>query len=163
MTKDMRNAGAGALFAAGIQTGGFGARLFGYFLFYVPAVLVFFLILFASKGFGGIIDLTFLPKNLIGYTIFALFFLLPPAIPFILWEKSIRKFRRKNGLSVYGNIKEELEQMKFNEEYAKEAKAREAFETSKSSDKMNINYWFDLLQKGAITQDEYEAKKRELL
>lgn len=92
MTKDIRN--AGALFAAGIQTGGLGARSFGYFLFYVPAVLVFFLILFASKGFGGIIDLTFLPKNLIGYTIFAFFF--PPAIPFFFWEKSISMIL-KNG------------------------------------------------------------------
>ncbi|WP_170175807.1 SHOCT domain-containing protein [Sulfurimonas crateris] len=161
----MKNAGAATLFAAGIQTGGFGARLFGYFLFFIPASLLYIFVIFIpSKGFGGILDFSKNPpENIITITLAIIAISAPVILPFVLWERSIRKFRRKNGLSIYKNVREELEQIEFNKEYAKEAKAREAFETSKSSDKMNINYWFELLQKGAITQDEYEAKKRELL
>ena len=36
-------------------------------------------------------------------------------------------------------------------------KAREKFEVK------DLDYWFDLKQKGAITEQEYEAKKKELL
>lgn len=132
MTKDMRNAGAGALFAAGIQTGGFGARLFGYLLFYVPTAIVYLIILIASRGFGGILDFSKNPpENIITITLAVAILVLPTVLPFFLWERNIRKFRRKNGLSIYKDVREELEQMKFNEEYAKEAKAREAYEASK--------------------------------
>lgn len=154
----MKNETKAALGMA-IATGGFKTRLFGYFIFYILLIILtslFLIISGATSPSAGNISIFF------GILLIFLVYILP-AFPFILWEKSIRKFRRKNGLSVYGDIKEELEQIKFNKEYAKEAKAREAFETSKSSDRMNINYWFELLQKGAITQDEYEAKKRELL
>lgn len=32
-----------------------------------------------------------------------------------------------------------------------------------SVDKSDIGYWFGLFEKGAISKDEYEAKKRELM
>jgi hypothetical protein len=35
--------------------------------------------------------------------------------------------------------------------------------SSNSSDKTDIGYWYELLQKGAITEEEYNKKKQELL
>lgn len=120
MTKDTGIYGAGA---GMIQTGGFGARLFGYVMFYIAFTFVNLMLLMISKDYMAGYNFGFMLSFFLafGWT----------AIPPFFIEKGIRKFRRKNGLSVYGNIREELEQMKFNKEYAKEAKAREAYEASK--------------------------------
>lgn len=88
------------------------------------------------------------------------------ALPFYFWERSIRKFRRANGFSVYGNIREELEQREIDEQVRKEHKAFVAnglVKGGESVDKSDIGYWFGLLKDGAITQEEYEVKKRELM
>lgn len=140
-----------------INTGGFVARLFGYAVFYITIVLVA-IILLSTNG-------QLLYKHLgdsIAYIIEITFWLIL-MYPFYLWEKKVRKFRRENGLSVYGNIEKELEQMEFNELYAKEMKAKEAYGVASVGDKRDLNYWFDLLQKGAISKEEYEAKKAELI
>lgn len=99
-----------------------------------------------------------------GLTIALLITLLPLALPFILWERSIRKFRRSHGLSVYGNIREELEQREIDERVKKEHKAFINNGLAKDGiDKNDIGYWFGLFEKGAITKDEYESKKAGLL
>ena len=64
---------------------------------------------------------------------------------------------RKLGVSIYKDITEELKQLQVDEEVARDVKAREKFEVK------DLDYWFDLKQKGAITEQEYEAKKKELL
>lgn len=58
--------------------------------------------------------------------------LIPVAIPFIFWERNIRKFRRQHGLSIYKDVRKEMEQIEFNEMYEKEQKAKEAYEKSKN-------------------------------
>lgn len=156
----------GKKLANSIESGGFKARLFGYFAFYVPATFAYIIILMASRGFGGIINLTSLPHNIFGYTLFSSFLFLIPALPFIFWERSIRKFRRANGLSVYENIAAELEQREIDDRVAKEHKAyvnNGLVKESGSVDKSDIGYWFGLFQQGAISKDEYEAKKAELI
>lgn len=109
-----------------IKTGGFIARLFGYAVFYV-VITVFYLTIAYLSG----INLPWSGVKIFDALLLFFYTLFIPAIPFIFWEKSVRKFRRENGLSVYGNIEKELEQMEFNELYAKEMKAKEAYEASK--------------------------------
>lgn len=140
-----------------INKGGFVARLFGYAVFYIPITFTIFILMMVggdllSKTFGSTI-----------MSIVILTFWLILIYPFYLWEKKVRKFRRENGLSVYGNIEKELEQMEFNKLYAKEMKAKEVYGVSDVGNKRDLNYWFDLLQKGAISKEEYEAKKAELI
>ena len=156
MSSNSNAANAGKL----IKTGGFIARLFGYAFFYVPITLVWVWILLMSSSSEG------LSSNEYINLIFVLSFMfLPQLIPFILWEKSIRSFRRKHNLSIWKNISAELEQMAIDEQVAKEHKAHvnNGIAKDPSGDKMDIGYWFALLEKGAITQVEYEAKKKELL
>lgn len=141
-----------------IKTGGFVARLFGYAVFYVVITIFYITILYLSGIHLPGTKIMFINYILLISTLFVI-----PAIPFIFWEKKVRKFRRENGLSVYGNIEKELEQMEFNELYAKEMKAKEAYGVASVGDKKDLNYWFDLLQKGAISKEEYEAKKAELI
>jgi len=43
------------------------------------------------------------------------------------------------------------------------AKLIKNIKEKKSNDKNDIGYWYDLFQKGAITKEEYEVKKKELL
>lgn len=109
-----------------VDAGSFGVRLVGYLVFYVLLSFTILLLIFlagknvpigATSSFKIIITHVFLWGGSI--------------IPFILWERNIRKFRRKNGLSIYKDVREEMEQLEFNKEYAKEAKAREAYEASK--------------------------------
>ena len=56
------------------------------------------------------------------------------------------------------NIVELLKQRAIDERVAMEVKAHEKVSPSK-----DLNYYFELLQKGAITQEEYDAKKAEFL
>jgi hypothetical protein len=61
-----------------------------------------------------------------------------PLLPLVLWERGIRRFRRANGLSIYKNIKAELEQMEFNKMYEKERemekRAKAAYGAKKKKD-----------------------------
>ncbi len=138
----------------GIKVGGFWSRVGIYLMLYVPVslVLIFLLLLQTS------------PKNIpltgnADVNFFGIIFLV--AIPFILVELGIRSWRRKKGFSVNGNIAEELRQREVDLYVAREEKARGKLDNS--SDTKDLNYWFGLLEKGAITQEEYEKKKMELL
>ena len=142
---------------AAINKGGFISRLFGYGVFYIPITFTVFILMMLG---GDILTRTF-GETIMSMVILTFWLIL--MYPFYLWEKRIRKFRRENGLSVYGNIEKELEQMEFNELYAKEMRAKEVYGVSDVGNKRDLNYWFDLLQKGAISKEEYEAKKAELI
>lgn len=138
----------------GIKVGGFWGRVGVYLMLYVPVslVLIFLLLLQTS------------PKNIpltgnADVNFFGIIFLV--AIPFILTELLVRSWRRKNGLSVNGNIAEELRQREVDVYIAREEKARGKLDNL--NDTKDLNYWFGLLEKGAITQEEYEKKKMELL
>lgn len=145
--------------AKGINKGGFGARLFGYLMFYIPVFFIFMTILYTSEIL--VMKNPGLFIQIIGFCL--IFFI--PSVPFILWERSIRKFRRKHGLSIYKNVREELEQMEINERVAKEHKAfvSNGLVNEGVVNKDDIGYWFGLFEKGAITKEEYEAKKKELI
>lgn len=152
-----------------IREGGFIARLFAYAFFYVPltAVYAWLMIMSNEKGTGEVFFLAqLLPKTeMTGVIIGLMFTLLPPAIPFILWERSVRKFRRKHGLSIWKNITAELEQMEVDQRVAKEHKAfvNNGLVKEAVVDKSDIGYWHGLFEKGAITKEQFEAKRAELL
>ncbi|MDO9266955.1 MAG: SHOCT domain-containing protein [Sulfurimonas sp.] len=152
-----------------IREGGFIARLFAYAFFYVPLTAVYAWLMIMSKSLSKI-DLSFLTNffpinDFTGTIIVFAIFLLPTAIPFILWERSVRKFRRKHGLSIWKNITAELEQMEVDQRVAKEHKAfvNNGLVKEAVVDKGDIGYWHGLFEKGAITKEQFEAKRAELL
>lgn len=131
MANEMKNASALTLFAKGIVTGSFGGRLFGYLMFYILLVIFTSLLLIisdAASPSAGNISVFF------GVFLIILVYI-SPALPFIFWERSVRKFRRGHGLSIYKNVREEMEQIEFNKIYEKERameeRAREAYEAKK--------------------------------
>ena len=137
----------------GIKVGGLWGRIGVYALLYVPASLVV-----------GMIAQVPIPVGLNSHNpeVFLKFFgyFIVFAIPFILTELGIRSWRRKNGLSVNGNIAEELRQREVDLYVAREEKARGKLNSSETKD---LEYWFGLLEKGAITEAQYNAKRDALL
>lgn len=140
MKNHEKKSGSISLFAAGIQTGGLGARLLGYIIFFIPTSLVYvFGVLLPSKFFGGLLDFSKNPpENIITSALAFVAIFTPIILIFFFWERSIRKFRRKHGLSIYKNVREELEQMEFNKMYEKERemeeRAKAAYEGKKKKD-----------------------------
>jgi len=56
-----------------------------------------------------------------------------------------------------------LKQAAVDERVAMKKKAYAKHGINQSVDKSDIGYWFGLKEQGAITEDEFLAKKRELL
>ncbi|OHD99640.1 MAG: hypothetical protein A3J26_07950 [Sulfurimonas sp. RIFCSPLOWO2_02_FULL_36_28] len=138
---------------------GFMARLAIYAFFFIPLYLVGVWLMLMSdaewtkSGLTGVM--------IIDSSIFIMIF----ASPFILGERSVRKFRRKHGLSIWKNISAELEQMEVDQRVAKEHKAfvNNGLVKEAVVDKGDIGYWHGLFEKGAITKEQFEAKRAELL
>ncbi len=143
--------GLGNKLSYAIENGTFGARLFSYIFLATPIALVIiglFAIMIEKYKFG----------NSIFIDVFSLFFsCLISSLPFIIKEKMIRR-RRKEGLPIYESIEKILKQRAIDERVMMEVKAQE-----KVSPNKDLNYYFELLKKGAITQEEYDAKKAEFL
>jgi hypothetical protein len=76
------------------------------------------------------------------------------ASPLIFVEWRIRVNRKKLGLSTNKNIAMDLLLLESN---------RFSDHNKDLSNVKDINYYFELKEKGAITQEEYEDKKKELL
>ncbi|MDQ1340872.1 MAG: hypothetical protein QG567_2030 [Campylobacterota bacterium] len=142
-----------------IREGGFIARLFAYAFFYVPFYLIgaWLIIMTDAEWTKG--------STFGNSTLDMLFGMFVFAIPFILWERSVRKFRRKHGLSIWKNIAAELEQMEVDQRVAKEHKAfvNNGLVKEAVVDRGDIGYWHGLFEKGAITKEQFEAKRAELL
>jgi hypothetical protein len=159
MGKDSKAYGAGAAIGGMITQGSFGARLFGYFILW--AVLMFFIGLWLS---GGTIAHTWVAKTFSGdFVVSVLSFL--AAIPFFLWEKYVvRAGRRARGLDIYKDISADIAHRDLAEKIKKEHKAAvDAGVVSDVVDKNDIGYWFSLFEKGAITKEQFEKKREELL
>ena len=63
----------------------------------------------------------------------------------------VLRFRKKHGFNARETIPLGFEEKKA------EAEAR------KNERELNLNYWFELKEKGAINEEEYEKKKKELV
>ncbi len=131
MTKREQNVEAGRKFGEAVNAAGIVERFFGYIFSYIIILIVGVLFINSSKilaPLGGKVN-----EELVVLIILFLF-----ALPFYFWERGIRRFRRANGLSIYKNIKAELEQMEFNKMYEKERemeeRAKAAYELKKKKD-----------------------------
>jgi len=80
-------------------------------------------------------------------------------------ESSILKFRKKFGFSKWGRIVDEYHLRVIQDRAIMEAMAvnRRNRNVKTSQTEKGLDYWFDLKQKGAISEEEYEKKKKELL
>ena len=94
-----------------------------------------------------------------------IFGLLSPFIFVGYIEWSILKFRKKFGFSKWGRIVDEYHLRVIQDRAIMEAMAvnRRNSNVKTSQTEKGLDYWFDLKQKGAISEEEYEKKKQELL
>ena len=139
----------------GLNTGSFGVRLFAYIFFYIILLFAWSFVIFN-------LNLS-VEDTIFNITIGYLSWLLPPAFVLYLKELSIRSWRKKNGFSIYKDIKEEMKQAEVDKRVAMEKKAYAKHGVNQGVDKSDIGYWFNLKEQGAITEDEFLAKKKELL
>jgi hypothetical protein len=124
----------------GVFVEGIGTRIFLYFCGYsFLAFLVIWGLFFGKQKFSITGDIT------IDYTII----FLSPLVPFIILELIVRNYRKNEGLPIYRNVAQEIKEKYYTDD--------------KTVDNKDLNYYFELKEKGAITQEEYENKKRELL
>lgn len=119
--------------------------------FFVRAIV--YIVIFAIYTALIAIGLTLSGKYGLPFTTGSLFldrvvFFSALASPLIFVEWRIRVNRKKLGLSLYKNISDDLLHLELNKTL---------------SDKKDLNYWFELKEKGAISDDEYQVKKKELL
>ena len=134
----------------GLRATGLFGRLFIYlfFGFLIGGVYIFVLGLSSRHNTIGLTGDAEL-NGLIGIAIVT--------VPVIILELGVYFFRKKHKLSLWRNVSSDLEQMAVDERVAREKKAYAKI------DKYNIGYWHDLKEKGAISESEFEAKKKELL
>ena len=119
--------------------------------FFLASLLLIVLVII----FSGI-DINFVLQWFILFSPFAF-------VGFIEW--SILKFRKKFGFSKWGRIVDEYHLRVIQDRAIMEAMAvnRRNRNVKTSQTEKGLNYWFDLKQKGAISEEEYEKKKQELL
>ena len=136
-------------------TGGIFLRL-TWGIFFLGFAEVFWIMLINFFGIGKAIN------NLLIVSIIALV----PLYLAIAAEYGIYKYRKNRGWSYWKDVtkewkKERLDQLMREQ---KESAMRVNAELKGSEgDKSDIRYWHGLLKDGIISQEEFEAKKRELL
>jgi len=144
-----------------INKASFGLRIGSYIVGYIFLLVVWTVIVIGNDlDPFGLIGL-FNKRDFMGLIASLTTLCIPPLLPIILKEWLVRIDRRSQGLSVYGDISEELEQMEVDRVMAMEESGRA--KAQDSVNKNSIEYWFELKEKGAITEAEYEVKKSELL
>ena len=144
-------------------SGGIFMRLFIYSFIYIFITFICFLLL-DRKSTSIIYHFSLFDNRTIGYFFLILISSLPAILLLSLKEWSIRKFRRKNNLPIYQNIGLKLIGMEAKRNAEIEYEANQHIKNIYSFDeKKDLTYWFELKEKGAITQDEYDSKKKEFL
>lgn len=141
-----------------LNYGGITRRIIFYFFVYYLPLFIFVWILTAAMStsaywvelFKPIKDLLLLWSVPLPFVAITIISFLPLSIIFFV-EKSIRKKRKKLGLSIYKNIEKDMFYFDTN---------KNTFNNAPNND---LNYWYELKEKGAITSEEYESKKQELL
>ena len=128
-------------------------RAFSYLLTYVVIQAFWLWLLISSK-------IEFVENSILALPLV----LLPILIP-ILIERRIQKDRKMMGLPLYSNVVNEVEQLNADYEVKLEETAKKNYnkDNNNNIDKSDLSYWFDLKEKGAISDDEYEIKKKELM
>lgn len=139
-----------------IKTGRLSERVGAYIFLYLWVFICLFVVslLLASQMSDGKFD----DYSDLREILLVLFVIIGSALPFYIIEKKVRADRRKKGLPINDDIVEILKQRAIDERVVMERKAHEKVNPSR-----DLTYYFELLQKGAITQEEYDVKKAEFL
>jgi len=123
-----------------INQGGITARIFSYILIFgFLFIIVSIALLVDPKSSSPITGNNTIDSSIILFLIFC---------PIIFLEYRVRKFRKKHNFSIYKNISSELALLDSN---------------INNTPNNDLNYWYELKEKGAISSEEYESKKQELL
>ena len=121
-----------------------------YIIYIFVVMLLMFMVVLPSEN---------IKNEVIFWQILWLTALFSPIFLVIWFERHILKFRKEYGLPLYKGVWKETDDIA--ERLEKEQNT--VVVQSNEVDKNDIGYWFSLFEKGAITKDEYEAKKAELL
>lgn len=144
-------------------SGGIFIRLFIYSFIYIFITFICFLLL-DRKSTSIIYHFSLFDNRTIGYFFLILIASLPALLLLSLKEWSIRRFRRKNNLPIYQNIGLKLATIEAKRNAEMEYEANQHIKSIYGfEEKKDLNYWFELKEKGAITQEEYENKKQAFL
>jgi len=83
----------------------------------------------------------------------------------IIWELSFWWKRRRNGFTYLGSYDKNIKRLKENGQLLDDLGNVIDGEDNgnNKNDEKNLDYWFGLFEKGAISEKEYEVKKAELL
>ena len=147
-----------------VMHGSIFVRIIGVYLwlyFFVTFVSLFF-----TKGFQTTIYFKFLDKTLPNFIDPFIFIASIPAFLFIVFFEFLRyRYSKKHNLPRWKDatlvlVEREFEKQKLDEIAYMRKQAQINYEINK---KNSLDYWFDMKQKGAITSEEYEKKKNELL
>lgn len=134
----------------GIKVGGIFGRVGIYFLLYVPIsmAIAVALNLPIPIGINNTIEISIKFFGFFGFI----------SLPFVLVELAVRSWRKKNGFSINANIAEELKQRDYTQAVGRADRA-----SSHTTQVHDLDYWFGMFQKNAITKEQYELKRAELL
>jgi len=123
-----------------------------YFLYLCLTILIILFVIFPSAS------LEQQGYQILSYIIVFSSLLLP-----IFLERKVLKFRKKYELSIYKGVHKESRDVRDRLKREANTVIIEQTIVSNEVDKGDLGYWHDLLEKGAITTEEYEAKKAEIL
>ncbi len=146
-----------------IMQGSIFVRIIGVYLWLY--LFVTFVSLFFTKELQTTIYFKFLDKTLPNFIDPFIFIASIPAFLFIIYFEFLRyKYSKKHNLPRWKDatsvlVEREFKKQKLDEDAYMKKQARINDEINKNS----LGYWFDLKEKGAITSEEYEKKKLELL
>lgn len=147
-----------------VMHGSIFVRIIGVYLWLY--LFVTFVFLFIVENSNMITYTKELKSLLPGFIHPSLFIASIPALLFIVYFEFLRyKYSKKHNLPRWKDatlvlVEREFEKQKLDEIAYMRKQAQINYEINK---KNSLDYWFDLKQKGAITSEEYEKKKLELL
>lgn len=135
------------------------SRIYIYLILWVPVVLFVTLVVMneTPRRPVGSAPLYSEFEAFIYLSLYAFFMVSVPLIT----EIRIWNFRKKHGLSYWKNIDKELKQINMNEEVAMHQEALKANNAKDATSE--IANWHLLKEQGAITEEEFEKKKAQLL
>ena len=125
-----------------------------YIIYFFISIIILLLLIFAiTEGVKGDTLIDTLIRIIGIITPFTL-------VGFIEWN--VLKFRKKYGFSKWGGIWAEYKRRVIEDKAIMKSNAINRNVKTSQTEK-GLDYWFDLKQKGAISEEEYEKKKQELL
>ena len=133
-----------------IENGSLAQRVGGYIvLFAVVSFFIMFMLILAD----------FQKESDSGSLLFNVLIFVPATLLVFLLEFMTQKNRKEDDYPLWENIEEHIKQ-RFIEE---DAEIRVEYHDNTILDENDLEHWFELKEKGKISDEEYEIKKSELI